>query len=253
MIPPYLRATAFEYKHRYLLHGCIYTLGLAAPWRPPVWGFLRNGSSWFLASNELSKPTYGNFALDWNAILLGILLFASAGALLRTWGAAYLGASTVHKGGMEGDRIVASGPYRYTRNPLYLGTILNTVAVCLLMRPEAAFLTLILIVIVQFRLIGREEPYLLSTMGGAYQAYLQEVPRLLPSLRPHGPGNYARPDWRQGILSEIYVIGCVISFAALGWSTGFAWETTILYVLQGIVVSLGLSVVARAFIPKSST
>ena len=230
MLPTYMRATSFEYKHRYLVHGLVYTLGLAAPWHPPVWSFLQNGSTWFVASNSSAKPSYQNFATDWNLILAGILVCAIAGAALRIWGAAYLGANTVHQGAMEGDRMVASGPYRYTRNPLYLGTILNTVAVCMLMRPEAAVLTLLLIVIIQFRLIGREEPYLL--------------------LHPHGPGNYVRPKWKQGILSEIYVIGCVVSFAVFGWTTGYAWETTILHVMQGIIVALGLSVVARAFMGK---
>ena len=250
MLPTYMRATNFEYKSRYLIHGLVYTLGLAAPWHPPVWGFLQNGSTWFLASNSSAKPSYQNFATDWNLILAGILVFAAAGAALRTWGAAYLGANTVHRGDMAGNRMVASGPYRYTRNPLYLGTILNTIAVCMLMRPDAAVLTFLLILIIQFRLIGREEPYLLQSLGGAYTSYLQEVPRLLPSLHPHGPGNYVKPRWKQGILSEIYVIGCVVSFAAFGWTTGYSWETTILHVVQGIIVALGLSVVARAFMGK---
>ncbi len=247
MMPSYLRATALEYRYRYLVHGLVYTLGLAAPWHSPIWGCLQNGSTWFLASNSSAKPSYQNFAVDWNLILIGILIFAVAGAALRVWGAAYLGANTVHRGAMEGDRMIATGPYRYTRNPLYLGTLLNTVAVCMLMRPEAAVLTFILILIIQFRLIAREEPYLLDSLGGAYHSYLQEVPRLLPSIRPHGPGNYIRPNWKQGLVSEIYVIGCAVSFAAFGWSTGFAWETTILHVLSGIIVALGLSVVSRAF------
>ncbi len=251
MMPTFMRATPFEYRHRYLVHGIIYTFGLAAPWRLPVWGFLQNGSTWFLASNALAKPTYQNFALDWNGILLIAIAFAAVGAWLRTWGAAYLGASTVHRGAMEGDRVVASGPYRYTRNPLYLGTICNTIAVCTLMRPEAACLTLALIVIVQYRLIGREEPYLAEQMGEAYLSYKQAVPRLFPTLRTRLSSSGIKPRWKQGLLSEIYVIGCALSFAALGWSTGFAWETTILHVLQGIVVALGLSVVARAYIPKA--
>ncbi len=252
MIPPFLRATAFEYKHRYLIHGAVYALGLAAPWHVPAWSFLQNGSSWFVLSNYLAKPSYQNFAVDWNGLLLGILFFAAAGAMLRTWGAAYLGARTVHQGGMEGERIVIGGPFRYTRNPLYLGTILNTIAICMLMRPEAAVLTFVLILFIQIRLIGREEPYLTQQCGSAYTAYMQQIPRLLPSFRSLRPKGDVHPYWRQGVLSEVYVIGCVISFAAFGWSTGFAWETTILRVLQGIVVALGLSFVARAFIPKDS-
>ncbi len=144
MLPTYMRATGFRVQTpvphtRTHLHA---RLGCAVA--SAMWGFLQNGSTWFLASNSSAKPTYQNFATDWNLLLAAILLFAVAGAALRTWGAAYLGANTVHRGGMEGDRMVASGPYRYTRNPLYLGTILNTVAVCMLMRPDAAIVTLLL-------------------------------------------------------------------------------------------------------------
>lgn len=247
-MPTILRASSFEYRHRYLVHGVIYTLGLAAPWQLPVWGFLHNGSSWFLLANALAKPTYQYFALSWNLVLGVLIVFATVGAWLRTWGASYLGASTVHRGAMEGDRIVASGPYRYTRNPLYLGTICNTVAVCMLMRPAGAVGALLLIVLVQYRLIGREEPYLEQQMGESYAEYRREVPRLFPSFRSRLPASRVRPRWKQGLLSEVYVCGCAVSFAALGWSLGFAWEGTILHVTQGIVIALGLSVVCRAFI-----
>lgn len=255
-----MQASAFEYRHRYLIHGSIYTLCFAAPWslllpapyRAPVWNFVQNGSLWFGIANTLSKPLYATFALYWNAALVLMILFGAAGAFLRTWGAAYLGAATVQRGGMVGDRIIADGPYRYVRNPLYLGTLLHTVALALLMRPEAGALCVALIALVQFRLIGREEPYLRERIGEPYAAYLAKVPRFLPSLRPlTAPGN-SRPQWKQGVLSEVYMIGTTLTLATVGWSRGFAWESSVLRVMQGIVISLGISVVARAFIPKST-
>ena len=232
-----MQATAFEYRHRYLVHGLIYTLGFAAPWHLPAWNFLQNQSGWFLLSNSLARPSYQHFALYWNVILGVIILLAAAGAWLRTWGAAYLGASTVHRGGMEGDRVIANGPYRFTRNPLYLGTILNTLALAWLMRPEAAALTITLIVLVQYRLIGREEPYLQQQLGATYMDYRIAVPRLLPSFHAGAVPSNALPNWRQGVLSEIYTIGCAFSFLLLGWSAGYAWETNVLHVIQGIVVA----------------
>ena len=246
-----MRAGKLEYRHRYLVHGAIYTLGLAAPWHPPVWGFLYNGSSWFLLSNAMAKPTYQNFSVDWDITLVALIAFATAGAWLRTWGAAYLGATTVHRGGMEGDRIVASGPYRYTRNPLYLGTLCNTVAVCMLMRPESAIVVFLLILLVQYRLIAREEPYLAAQMGIAYSDYLRSVPRLFPRLRSYMPLGKAKPNWTQGLLSEAYVIGCALSLATFGWFIGTDWEPAIWHVFEGIVVALGVSLICRAFIPKT--
>lgn len=255
-----MQATAFEYRHRYAIHGLIYTLGFSAPWTPflplpyraPVWSFVQNNSVWFLLSNQLSKPSYLRFAQDWNALLVAMILFAAIGAGLRIWGAAYLGASTVQRGGMIGDRIVADGPYRFVRNPLYLGTLFHSVALAFLMRPEAALLTLVLLTVVQLRLIGSEEPYLTERLGAPYQVYLAAVPRLLPTFRPAtAPGN-AKPSWKQGVLSEVYMIGTVLTLLAVGWSHGFGWENSVLQVVQGVVISLGVSVIARAFIPKAA-
>ena len=255
-----MQATALEYRHRYLLHGLIYTLGFAAPWtmflpapyRAPAWSFVQNHSTWFLIANALSKPSYNAFAAYWNGLLVLLIVCASAGAFLRTWGAAYLGASTVQRGGMVGDRVVADGPYRFLRNPLYLGTLLTSIALAFLMRPEALFLTMLLLTLLQLRLIGREEPYLSERLGQPYLAYLRAVPRMLPALRPRTTAGNYRPDWKQGVLSEVYFIGTAITFALVGWSRGFGWEGSVVRVLQGILISLGLSVMARAFIPKAT-
>ena len=255
-----MQASAFEYRHRYLIHGLIFALCFAAPWavllpapyRAPVWGFVQNGSTWFYIANELSKPLYQDFALDWNAVLVVMILLAAAGAALRMWGASYLGATTVQRGGMVGDRVIADGPYRFVRNPLYLGTLLHTLAVALLMRPDAGLLCVALIGMVQFRLIFREEPYLRERLGEPYTAYVAQVRRFIPSLRPRTAPGDSRPRWSQGALSEVYMIGTTLTFASVGWSRGFAWENSVLRVMQGIVISLGISVAARAFIPKAT-
>jgi protein-S-isoprenylcysteine O-methyltransferase Ste14 len=256
-----MQATAFEYRHRFLIHGLIYTMCFAAPWSKllpgifygPVWGFVQNHSVWFAMSNQFSKPLYQHFAVYWNAILVIMVLLAVAGATLRTWGASYLGATTVQRAGMVGDSVIAEGPFRFVRNPLYLGTTLHTIALAFLMRPEAAVLCIALITLIQFRLIFREEPYLLDRMGSAYAAYTAAVPRFLPSLSTHVKSSGdVRPNWKQGVLSELYVIGVAITLAGVGWSRGFGWETSVVRVMQGIIISLGVSVIARAFIPKAT-
>ncbi len=252
LLPEFLRATSLEYRWRFLVHGLIYLVGFAAPWHLPMWGFLQNQSCWFLAADAASKPTFANFAPAWNALCAVMLVFAVAGAFLRVWGAAYLGAATVHQGGMTGSEVIANGPYRFLRNPLYLGTLLHSVAIVMLMRPEAAILTLILLFAVQLRLIGREEPYLLHQQGAAYAAYCAKVPRLLPRLHPAVIGSGARPNWRQGLLSEVYVTGAALTLAIAGWTQGFAWDASLWRVVQGLVIALGLSVVARAFIPRAA-
>src|SRR5438876_6408271 len=55
-------------------------------------------------------------------ILAGAFLaFLSAG--LRTWAAAYLRTDIVHDTSQHSEALVADGPFRYTRNPLYFGNL----------------------------------------------------------------------------------------------------------------------------------
>ena len=105
------------------------------------------------------------------------------GAVLRVWGAAYLGYSTVHHGDMQGGAVMAAGPFRYMRNPLYLGGWFMMLAICLLMTPSGALFTMALITIFYLRLILGEEAFLAAKLGEPYKEYLRAVPRLMPRLR----------------------------------------------------------------------
>ena len=74
--------------------------------------------------------------------------------------------------------VVQSGPYRFTRNPMYLGMAISYLGVALLIDTWWAFLLfpLVLVVITQL-VIEREERYLASTFGGEYDAYRARVRR----------------------------------------------------------------------------
>jgi len=63
-------------------------------------------------------------------------LIALIGAILRVW-ARHLGYGTVHHGEMQAGGVMADGPYRYVRNPLYLGGGALMVANVVLMPPQA--------------------------------------------------------------------------------------------------------------------
>ena len=62
--------------------------------------------------------------------------------------------------------MVAAGPYRYLRNPLYVGSWLNTLALAILMRPSGAVFTLVALVGFHLRLILAEEAFLAGEAGG---------------------------------------------------------------------------------------
>ncbi|NUQ29639.1 MAG: isoprenylcysteine carboxylmethyltransferase family protein [Acidobacteriaceae bacterium] len=236
----WLRATALEYRLRYLIHAVIFIVGFTAPWNKG-WMNVGRQSMWVELSGGLMKGAGLGFATATETVLVLAALLACAGAWLRIWGTAYIGAGVVEDSGMHGERVIADGPYRYTRNPLYLGSILHTLGVAVLMQPLAALLAVVLVTVFQFRLILREEAFLEEQRRAAYVSYRATVPRLFPSLQPRVPAGGVQPAWGQAILGEIYFLGVAASFLLLGWQ----WDAWL--ILRGIIISWGAALVARAF------
>lgn len=238
-----MKASPFEFRFRYLIHVVLYCVGFIMPWNKVL--HLDTVRTWQWLASWFTRTGWLGFNASTLAVLIAGTLFALAAALLRTWGSAYLGSGVVLDSAMHGDRMVAGGPYRHVRNPLYLGTFLHTFALALLTMPSGALFMLVTVGLFQLRLIGAEEAFLGEKLGEPYRAYCARVPRILPSLRPRIESSAARPSWRTAILSEIYMWGVAISFVALGWMYNS------ILILQGVLVSLGLSLVARAFVPKT--
>jgi protein-S-isoprenylcysteine O-methyltransferase Ste14 len=237
-----MKASAIEFRFRYLIHAVVYCLGFTTPWN--AWLHQDTVRTWQWLASLPARAGWLSFSASTNAVLLLGILFALAGAALRTWGAAYLGSGVVQDSSMHGDHVVAAGPYRYMRNPLYLGIFLHTFALALLMMPSGALFTIIVIGLFQLRLMLAEEAFLTAKLGEPYRAYCAAVPRIVPSLRARVPQSAVRPVWGVALLGEIYMWGVVASYVAFGW------KYNAFLIIQGVVVSLGVSLVARAFVPK---
>jgi Phospholipid methyltransferase len=125
------------------------------------------------------------------------------GATVRTWGTAYLKSDVVHDSVVRSERLVADGPYRHVRNPRYFGSMLLAVGFSPLVPPIGCLLLIGGMGLFFLRLVGREESFLLGQQGDAYRAYLDRVPRLLPSLRPRVPAGGAAPRWGQAWTGEM--------------------------------------------------
>ena len=237
-----MKATAFEFRLRFIIHALIYTLGFTAPWNYLL--HLDNISSWQL----LAAWCYRYARLGFSAATITVLAFGILAALtaaaLRTWGAAYLGAAIVQDANMHGERIIAAGPYRHLRNPLYLGTFIHTFALALLMPPSGAIFTILAIGLFQLRLIAAEEVFLANKHGDSYRAYCAQVPAIVPALAPRVAASPTRPIWFNAILGEIYMWGAAAAFII----TGPRYNAQL--VIQGVVIALGVSIIVRAFIPK---
>jgi protein-S-isoprenylcysteine O-methyltransferase Ste14 len=80
-------------------------------------------------------------------------------------------------------RLVATGPYRLLRNPMYLGAGLALGGAALFYRsvPLVAYAAAFLIVMHGF-VVVYEEPTLRGTFGKDYEAYCQRVGRWWPKL-----------------------------------------------------------------------
>jgi protein-S-isoprenylcysteine O-methyltransferase Ste14 len=246
----FMHASAFEYRFRFAIHAVIYVLGFTAPWLfiPAVAdmpGFT-NRSTWLILSAAISRQGWLTFSAATVVLLVLALVFTGLGAWLRVWGSAYVGSSVVKSPAMHGAAMLADGPYRRTRNPLYLGTLLHTMGVCILMPPSGAIFAVALLWIFQVRLALAEEPYLAERFGEPYVAYKKAVPRFLPAPRPQVPGAGARAHWMQAVLGELYFL------AAFGVLAVFGWSFNAQPIRQGLLISLGVWLVVRAFVPQAA-
>ena len=78
----------------------------------------------------------------------------------------------------EGKRMVTDGPFRWTRNPMYLGMTLVYVALALGFDSLGAALLLVpVLLIIRSQVIGREERYLEAKFGDDYRSYKASVRR----------------------------------------------------------------------------
>lgn len=237
-----MRASPLDYRFRFFVHAVIILLGFWAPWCH-VLGWTRM-TTWLVLSSLLSRAGLLTFSAATNAVLITAIVFTALAAWMRVWGSAYVGASIVQSPSMHGEALLADGPYRRTRNPLYLGIALHIIGLSILMPPSGAILCIVLTSIFQVRLALAEERFLAERFGESYQAYRTRVPRFLPAATPQVPSAGARPHWLQAFLGEIYMVGVVVTLAVFGW--GFNATT----LDRGVLISLGASLIVRALLPR---
>ncbi len=117
-----------------------------------------------------------------SAASLGLsLLLTVPGVALRAYASGYVTKNT---------ELTTTGPYAYTRNPLYLGSMLIAFGFAAASRSGwIALLLTVLFAAIYIPTIRSEEEYLRGRFAG-FDAYCSQVPRLLPRLaRAGGGGN----------------------------------------------------------------
>jgi protein-S-isoprenylcysteine O-methyltransferase Ste14 len=244
-------ATKIEFRLRMAIMVVMVSLGFWAPWIE-AWGIGRRTSLLGWVAHGLALLGLGSFAVAAPVAIVLAALISAIGVVLRVWGTAYLGPFTVNHGQMKAGAVLAEGPYRHVRNPLYLGSWMVFAAMAFLMPVSGALFAMVLLTAFLLRLILGEETFLAGQLGEPYRSYLRTVPRLVPRLGREagsellGLKPVARhPQWLHAVLAELFPIGVFLTLAFLSWSYD-NWLMT-----RAVIVSLGVSLVVRALLPAS--
>jgi protein-S-isoprenylcysteine O-methyltransferase Ste14 len=105
----------------------------------------------------------------------------SAGVLLMAWGIRTLlmARTTILPTGIV-RRVVVSGPFRFTRNPIYVAMTAIYLGLAILLNAAWPIVCLpVVLVVLRVAVISREESYLYATFGEAYESYCRHVRRWL--------------------------------------------------------------------------
>ncbi|MGP8270673.1 MAG: methyltransferase family protein [Terracidiphilus sp.] len=231
-------ATKIEFRLRMAIMAVLVILGFAAPWIE-AWGIGRRMPLMIWLALELSRHGLVSFSAAMRLVIILAALIAAKGMVFRLWGSAYLGPATVLHGQMKAGALIAAGPYRYLRNPLYIGLWAMLAAMAFLMPPTGALFVLVAVPLFLLRLTLGEEAFLTRELGQPYLDYLRAVPRLVPRLRTTLPPAASKPQWLHAVLTELSPIGVFLTFAILSWSYDLR------LMAKAIIVSFGISLVAR--------
>ena len=141
---------------------------------PPIWG-----AFYLVAAGVLSALFAWREALDLRQVplgcallALGLAIAASAVLLFRSEG------TEINPTSKSNKALVVRGPYRYTRNPMYLGLVVQTFGVALIVGSLPMFVVpLLLFATANWVHIPVEEAKMRRQFGSAYDDFTLRVRR----------------------------------------------------------------------------
>ncbi len=145
---------------------------------------------------------------SWRSLAAGIPI-ALFGALFRAWASGHL---------RKNAELAVSGPYAFTRNPLYFGSFLMAAgcAIC----GAGLWLGLWLMIFflaVYLPVMQAEATHMKALFGDAYESWATHVPLFIPRLTPYRNGQIRRFDPRRFLHHREYraLIGLAIVIVIL--------------------------------------
>ena len=165
-----------------VLTGAVWSVALPERriWPPPYRHSWQQVLTWTCYATVCGLNTALLF-LDWNSwifesnlrFIIGIPV-ALLGGHLAVWGVITLG--VMNSSGLKGG-FVSSGPYRFTRNPQYVGDIIFFVGVSITANSLLLWITHALLILVFVIAPITEEPWLENQYGQVYYEYRRDIPR----------------------------------------------------------------------------
>jgi protein-S-isoprenylcysteine O-methyltransferase Ste14 len=237
-----MRATPWEFRHRTWLIFGIFCAGLACYWFDPhnsgqvFAGWLRAHVAFFGAHSRQSAARF---------IFLAGGLIVAIGGMIRAWGGAYLRAEVVQDSKVRTERLLADGPFRYTRNPLYLGVLTGVFGAGVMCSPAGWVVQTELALVFVYRLILREEEEMLATQGESFRAYCRSVPRLLPAIKAQVLASGARPHWGEALVVQAPWWG--IAAACVTWAVTLRPSLAFAVAGAGFVFHVGQKYVVKKY------
>ena len=154
-------------------------------------------NSWTRIARRIRVPVGFAFAVfylwrarpSWACLAAGSAIVA-IGVALRAYASGYL---------RKASELTTTGPYAYTRNPLYLGSLIIAAGFAVAARNVWIALAMAVIFLaIYVPVMGFEEQFLRSQFQG-FDEYVQRVPRLLPriSAAPGARGQFSLELYRK--------------------------------------------------------
>ena len=216
------------YRRRDAVFGIIYGIGFTA-----------GGISF--SAHPRYVPLFINLGSRSGAVGIGIaaavMLVLMAGCFaLRLWGSSYLRADVVWSDDSRTDSLIVAGPFRYVRNPLYLGNVLMALGMGAFAPAVGWAVINLLNMAFIAALIHWEELGLRERYGEQFTRYCAAVPALFPRMVPVQGNAQIEPSIKQGMRAEIFV-GCLL----LGMILVFVVPGIYKYVLFAMLYVVGIA------------
>jgi protein-S-isoprenylcysteine O-methyltransferase Ste14 len=172
------------------------------------------GDTWSRVARRIRVPLGFIFAVVYVWLAQPTQTSLIGGALLLLPGLLLRGMASGHV--QKDKQLTTSGPYAYTRNPLYLGSLMLAAGFAIAARSWwIVAVMLLMFAVIYIPVIAGEERYLRQTFA-EYDEYARHVPRMLPRLTPYGSQHSAYSSARYWKHREYEAsIGCAVLLAVL--------------------------------------